>query len=81
MPKLKVLSGQDIIKIFNKFDFGIEAQKGSHVKLVRIIKVNGRQILTIPNHQELDKGTIKAIYRQAQKYIPESELRAHFYSE
>jgi predicted RNA binding protein YcfA (HicA-like mRNA interferase family) len=75
------LSGLDIIKIFNEFGFGIEAQKGSHVKLVRIIKVNDRQTLTIPNHQELDKGTIKAIYRQAQKYITESELRGHFYSE
>jgi len=40
-----------------------------------------KQTLTIPNHPELDKGTLKAIYRQALRYIPENELKIHFYSE
>ncbi len=35
MPKLKPLSGKDVIKILNKFGFEIETQKGSHVKLRR----------------------------------------------
>ena len=37
MPKLKVLSGKDIIKIFEKLGFIIAGQKGSHIKLKRII--------------------------------------------
>lgn len=81
MPKLKILSGQEIIKIFLSFGFNVAAQKGSHIKLVRIFTGNSRQTLTIPNHSELDKGTIKAIYRQALKYISESELKPQFYSE
>lgn len=81
MPKIKILSGKDIVKILESFNFLVVAQKGSHVKLKRIIENNLKQTLTIPNHQELDKGTIKAIYNQALKYIPENELKKHFYSD
>jgi predicted RNA binding protein YcfA (HicA-like mRNA interferase family) len=83
MPKLKVLSGQDIIKILQGFNFIIERQKGSHVKLARIVKDEDDDIeqkLTVPNHKELDKGTVKAIYNQSLKYISESELKKYFYS-
>ena len=78
MPMLKVLSGQDVIKILESFNFGIIARKGSHVKLRRILKGNG-QTLTIPDHKELDKGTLKAIFNQTSKYVSEHELREHFY--
>jgi len=81
MPKLRILSGQEIVKIFLVFGFSVAAQRGSHIKLVRILPDKTRQTLTIPNHPELDKGTIKAIYRQALRYIPEEELKSYFYSE
>lgn len=29
----------------------------------------------------MDTGTLRAIYRQALAYIPEAELRSHFYTE
>jgi len=35
MPKLKTLSGKDVIKIFECFGFTIIGQKGSHVELGR----------------------------------------------
>ena len=68
------------MKIFNTFGFQIASQKGSHIKLQRILPDGTKQTLTIPFHDELDKGTIKAIYRQALRYIPENELRDHFYT-
>jgi hypothetical protein len=37
--------------------------------------------MTIPKHKELDKGTVKAIYVQALRYIPEESLRERFYLE
>lgn len=80
MSKLKIFSGEELIKIFLSFGFNVAAQKGSHVKLVRV-QIDMKQTLTIPNHPELDKGTLKAIYRQALRYIPENELKIHFYSE
>ena len=80
MPRLKVLSGKDVIKILESFNFSVISQKGSHVKLHRTInKIN--QTLTIPNHEELDKGTLRAIFNQASKYISESELMPYFYSQ
>ncbi len=80
MPKLKRLSGQDVIKILALFGFVVAGQKGSHVKLVRSLPDGSKQPLTIPVHPELDKGTLKAIIRQASRYIPETELKPHFYS-
>ncbi|MDQ7837943.1 MAG: type II toxin-antitoxin system HicA family toxin [Thermodesulfobacteriota bacterium] len=81
MPKLKTLSGRDVIKILALFDFAVAARKGSHIKLVRTLADGEKQALTIPDHSELDKGTLKAIFRQASRYIPETELKPHFYSE
>lgn len=80
MPRLKVLSGEDVIKILESFNFKIVAQRGSHVKLHR--RVNKLdQTLTIPNHKELDKGTVRAIFNQTSKYVTETELRKHFYTD
>ena len=81
MPKLKRLSGEDVIKIFASFGFGVLAQRGSHVKLRRLLPDGTRQTLTIPAHKELDTGTLRAIYRQALRYIPDVELQPHFYND
>lgn len=81
MPRPKPLSGKKVIDVFSSFGFEIASGRGSHVKLRRITVDGGKQTLTIPNHAELDKGTIRAIYRQALRYIPEYELMPHFYFE
>jgi predicted RNA binding protein YcfA (HicA-like mRNA interferase family) len=81
MPKLKRLSGDEVIAIFRRLGFDIVSQRGSHVKLRRITVGGERQSLTIPWHSELDKGTLRAIYRQALAYVSEQVLRAHFYTE
>ena len=78
MPKLKNLSGEDVLKILRSFGFVVINQKGSHLKLKRVIG-EIKQTLTIPLHNELDKGTLKAIYNQALRYIPEFDLSKHFY--
>jgi len=80
MPKPKVLSGQEVIRIFESFGFSVFDQRGSHIKLRRIAGDGSRETLTVPNHKELDRGTVVSLYRQGGRYIPESELRPHFYS-
>jgi predicted RNA binding protein YcfA (HicA-like mRNA interferase family) len=80
MPKLKILFGKEVVRIFEKVGFAVIVQKGSHVKLRRI-RNNEKQTLTIPNHDEIDKGTLKAIFNQALRYVAENELREHFYSD
>lgn len=81
MPKLRTLSGEEVIKTLEGFGFFIANRKGSHVKLKRITENNMKQTLTIPVHAELDKGTLKAIYSQATRYISDDDLRNHFYTE
>lgn len=81
MPKLKRLSGADVIAIFAFCGFEPLSQRGSHVKLRRILPDGTKHTLTIPNHPELDSGTLRAIYRQALHYVPEQELKPHFYTE
>jgi predicted RNA binding protein YcfA (HicA-like mRNA interferase family) len=79
-PKLKRLSGSEVIDILGLFSFSVYSQRGSHVKLRRVVK-DKKQTLTVPAHDELDSGTLRAILRQASRYIPEEELSRHFYSE
>ena len=78
MPKLKNLSGNEVVVILKSFGFAVFAQRGSHVKLKRM-SIGTKQTLTVPLHEELDKGTLKAIYNQALHYIPERDLRNHFF--
>jgi predicted RNA binding protein YcfA (HicA-like mRNA interferase family) len=80
-PKLKRLSGPDVVNILKTFGFQPLTQRGSHIKLRRMSLENEKQTLTVPLHHELDIGTLKAIIRQASRYIPEAELRRYFYSD
>ena len=80
MPKkIRVLSGDDIISIFKQFNFTLSYGKGSHCKLSRIN--NGeRQVIIVPRHKEITRGTLKSIYRKALQYISEKELKKVFYN-
>jgi len=59
--------------------FSVASVRGSDAKLKRTIEGRPPQILTVPLHRELAPGTIQAIYRQALRFIPEADLRSHFY--
>ncbi|OGO07729.1 MAG: hypothetical protein A2Y61_04700, partial [Chloroflexi bacterium RBG_13_60_13] len=69
MPRLRPISGDEVIAILLTFGFSIHSQKGSHVKLKRAAK-GVAQTLTIPKHKELDRGTLRAIFRQAARFVP-----------
>ncbi len=79
MPKLRVISGKKLIKIFEDFGFIRLGQEGSHVKMRRVY--NGAvQTLVVPNHVSIAKGTLKDIHSQALEYISEKDLRNLFYT-
>ena len=80
MPKLRVLSGREVLTILRGFGFQDLLQRGSHIKLRRVI-AGQTQTLTVPNHDEIDRGTLQAIYRQAGRFVPESELREEFFTD
>ena len=81
MPKLRVLSGREVLTILREFGFQKFAQRGSHIKVRRVLEGGQAQSLTVPDHDEIDRGTLHAIYRQASRFIPEGELRAWFFTE
>jgi predicted RNA binding protein YcfA (HicA-like mRNA interferase family) len=80
-PKLKRLSGKEVLSILSNFGFTIHSQRGSHVKIRRTTITGEIQSLTIVMHDELDIGTLRAIFRQACRFIPEDHLKKDFYSE
>ena len=79
MPRLKRLSGNDVIAIMARFGFRRHSQKGSHVKLRRTLDSGRNQNLTVPLHRELARGTLHSIFNRAVQFVPESDLRPHFY--
>ncbi len=81
MPRLKRLSGDEVISIFESFGFNVITQSGSHVKLRRIGSEGEKQTLVVPLHNQLDTGTCRSILRQATRYIPPEALKPFFYTE
>ncbi len=63
MPKLPIISGKELVKVFRKLGYEIDHQTGSHMILRQTLYPYRR--LTIPNHKEISKGTLRAIIRQA----------------
>jgi predicted RNA binding protein YcfA (HicA-like mRNA interferase family) len=62
MSKLPVLSGEKCIEALAKVGFYSKRQEGSHVTLRRDEPLCQ---LVVPLHKELDRGTLRAIIRQA----------------
>jgi predicted RNA binding protein YcfA (HicA-like mRNA interferase family) len=63
VSKLPIVSGAECVKALGKVGFVVYRQRGSHITLVR--KTPPPSQTTIPNHKELDRGTLRAIIRQA----------------
>lgn len=59
MPKLPVLSGEELIKLLFKAGFHKVRQKGSHVSLEK-----GEFKTVVPLHEELARGTLLGILKQ-----------------
>jgi predicted RNA binding protein YcfA (HicA-like mRNA interferase family) len=79
VPGLRRMSGRELVAVLQIFGFESISQRGSHIKLRRTAPNGERQTLIVPEHPELDIGTLRAILRQASRYIPMKDLQPHFY--
>ena len=61
MTRLPVLSGREVVKALSRIGYYVRDQKGSHVHL----RHPERPPLTIPMHQEVARGALRAIIRDA----------------
>jgi len=63
VTRLPVVSGRDAAKALRKIGYQLDHQAGSHMILRRNVAPYRR--LTVPDHKELAKGTLRAIIREA----------------
>jgi predicted RNA binding protein YcfA (HicA-like mRNA interferase family) len=81
MPKMRRLSGREVVAVLERFGFERVSQRGSHVKLARPGSAGEKQRLIVPAHSHIALGTLHSIFTQASQFIPADELRPWFYSD
>lgn len=55
------LSGDDVIKALRIYQYNIDRQVGSHIRLTTYLK--GQHHVTVPNHDPIKIGTLSSIIR------------------
>jgi predicted RNA binding protein YcfA (HicA-like mRNA interferase family) len=68
MATLPPLSGKEVVRVFESFGWRIARQRGSHIVM---IKEGALVTLSIPNHKELAKGTLRSLIRSANLTVDE----------
>ena len=61
MKKLPVLSSAVVVKALRSIGYNVRDQKGSHIHL----RHPSRPPLTIPDHKEIARGTLRTIIRDS----------------
>jgi predicted RNA binding protein YcfA (HicA-like mRNA interferase family) len=65
---LPVLSGREVVCIFESFGWEAVRQSGSHIILVK----EGESVtLSVPDHREVAKGTLRSLIRTSGLTVPE----------
>lgn len=59
--KLPVISGPQAVKALRRIGYEVDVQEGSHIVLRHSQPPHRR--LSVPNHKELAKGTLRALIR------------------
>ncbi len=67
MKKLPVVSGSEVIRVLMRMGYYIRGQEGSHVHL----RHPSKRALTVPNHKEIARGTLRRIVKDADLTIEE----------
>jgi len=62
MSSLPVLSGRECVRALQRLGFVAARQRGSHIVLCR---ENPYAQVVVPDHKELDRGTLRGILRHA----------------
>lgn len=62
MPSLPALSGREVARIFAKDGWQMVRQRGSHMILV---KERHMATLSVPDHREVAKGTLRSLIRSS----------------
>jgi len=62
MASLPVVSGSDAVKAFERFGWTVARQSSSHIIMTKEGEIAS---LSIPNHKEVARGTLRSLIRSA----------------
>ena len=68
MPSVPVLSGREVVRVFESLGWSVARQKGSHIVMT---KENEIVTLSIPDHKEVVRGTLRSLIRSANLTVDE----------
>lgn len=61
-PMLPVLSGREVVRVFELLGWQVARQSGNHIIMVKEGEI---ATLSVPNHREVAKGTLRSLIRAA----------------
>ena len=59
---LPVLSGRDVVRVFESFGWRVARQQGSHIIMTKPGEI---ATLSVPDHREVARGTLRSLIRAA----------------
>jgi predicted RNA binding protein YcfA (HicA-like mRNA interferase family) len=68
MASLPALSGREAVRVFESFGWEVARQRGSHIVMTKEGEV---VTLSIPDHREIAKGTLRSLIRSANLTVDE----------
>jgi len=68
MQKLPLLSGRNVVKVFERLGWEVARQRGSHIILV---KEGHIATLSVPDHREVARGTLRSLIARANTTVEE----------
>ena len=63
MSSLPRISDREAVAVFRRLGYEVDRQKGSHIILRQSLPPHRR--LTVPDHREIAKGTLRSLIREA----------------
>ena len=68
VSSLPVLSGREVVRVFESLGWQVARQSGSHIVMV---KEGETATLSVPDHREVAKGTLRSLIRAAELTVAE----------
>jgi len=65
---LPVLSGKEIVRVFESLGWEVSRQRGSHIIMTKPGEI---VTLSIPGHKEVARGTLRSLIRSANLTVEE----------
>jgi len=70
MASLPKLSGREAVRVFEELGWRVVRQRGSHIVLIKEGQI---ATLSVPDHKEVAKGTLRSLIRSAGLTVGEFE--------